>query len=258
MNRAIKRITKDIRDIYKNPLHDNKIYIHYDEENIFKMYCLMIGTEDTPYENGFYFFNFTFSEEYPLKPPKVEYCTLDANRTVRFNPNLYTCGKVCLSILGTWQGEQWSPLNSITTVLLAIQSFVLIKEPLRNEPGFERCRDDRIKKYDEIIYYENYRVAMLEMMKHTPHHFEVFKPIMINYYVENFDEIILKKYDELIDYFKKEYEGENIDKLKLNSVYNLSSKPKFSKLRDELVIMYNELLETQNFQERDNRAAAED
>ena len=108
------------------------------------------------------------------------------------------------------------------------------------------------------LYYENYRVAMLEMMKHTPHHFEVFKPIMINYYVENFDEIILKKYDELIDYFKKEYEGENIDKLKLNSVYNLSSKPKFSKLRDELVIMYNELLETQNFQERDNRAAAED
>ena len=85
MNRAIKRITKDIRDIYKNPLHDNKIYIHYDEENIFKMYCLMIGTEDTPYENGFYFFNFTFSDEYPLKPPKVEYCTLDANRTVRFN-----------------------------------------------------------------------------------------------------------------------------------------------------------------------------
>ena len=30
--------------------------------------------------------------------------------TVRFNPNLYQNGKVCLSLLGTWSGgvdEQW-------------------------------------------------------------------------------------------------------------------------------------------------------
>ena len=72
----------------------------YDDENIFKMYCLIIGTENTPYEDGFYLFDFTFTEEYPLKPPKVKYCTLNGN--IRFNPNLYTCGKVCLSILNTY------------------------------------------------------------------------------------------------------------------------------------------------------------
>lgn len=29
---------------------------------------------------------------------------------MRFNPNLYNCGKVCLSLLGTWSGgenEKW-------------------------------------------------------------------------------------------------------------------------------------------------------
>jgi hypothetical protein len=29
---------------------------------------------------------------------------------LQFNPNLYNCGKVCLSLLGTWaggQGESW-------------------------------------------------------------------------------------------------------------------------------------------------------
>lgn len=34
---------------------------------------------------------------------------------VRFNPNLYNCGKVCLSLLGTWsggQGEGWDALSS--------------------------------------------------------------------------------------------------------------------------------------------------
>jgi hypothetical protein len=35
--------------------------------------------------------------------------------TVRFNPNLYNCGKVCLSLLGTWsgaKGETWDPSAS--------------------------------------------------------------------------------------------------------------------------------------------------
>jgi Ubiquitin-conjugating enzyme len=32
--------------------------------------------------------------------------------SVRFNPNLYNCGKVCLSLLGTWSGPSWSPANS--------------------------------------------------------------------------------------------------------------------------------------------------
>lgn len=36
---------------------------------------------------------------------------------VRFNPNLYNCGKVCLSLLGTWsgaKGETWDPNSSST------------------------------------------------------------------------------------------------------------------------------------------------
>lgn len=36
-------------------------------------------------------------------------------RHLQFNPNLYNCGKVCLSLLGTWsggQGESWDPQAS--------------------------------------------------------------------------------------------------------------------------------------------------
>lgn len=32
--------------------------------------------------------------------------------SVRFNPNLYNCGKVCLSLLGTWSGPSWDPTTS--------------------------------------------------------------------------------------------------------------------------------------------------
>ena len=41
------------------------------------------------------------------------------------DPNLYNCGKVCLSLLGTWEGEGWTPDKStLTQVLVSIQGYV--------------------------------------------------------------------------------------------------------------------------------------
>ena len=76
------------------------------------------------------------------------------NNTVRFNPNLYRNGKVCLSILGyafsssrkpshifqfifrTWSGPSWSPAQCISSLLISIQS-LMSEKPYHNEPGFE-------------------------------------------------------------------------------------------------------------------------
>ena len=61
---------------------------------------------------------------------------------LRLNPNLYACGKVCLSLLGTWQGhscEKWNPAQStMLQVLISIQALVLNEKPYFNEPGYER------------------------------------------------------------------------------------------------------------------------
>lgn len=43
------------------------------------------------------------------------FCHCTGGGSVRFNPNLYKCGKVCLSLLGTWsgaRGESWDPVAS--------------------------------------------------------------------------------------------------------------------------------------------------
>jgi len=53
--------------------------------------------------------------------------TIDGN--VRFNPNLYEEGKVCLSILGTWQGPSWSESLNLSSLLLTIQS-ILTSKPI--------------------------------------------------------------------------------------------------------------------------------
>jgi ubiquitin-conjugating enzyme E2 O len=61
---------------------------------------------------------------------------------LRLNPNLYDCGKVCLSLLGTWPGsscEKWNSAQStMLQVLISIQALVLNEMPYFNEPGCER------------------------------------------------------------------------------------------------------------------------
>jgi ubiquitin-protein ligase len=47
-----------------------------------------------------------FEDSYPNTSPKVNLVTT-GNGKVRFNPNLYACGKVCLSLLGTWRGNYY-------------------------------------------------------------------------------------------------------------------------------------------------------
>jgi len=62
--------------------------------------ALITGPEETPYGFGAFLFDIHLTD-YPRLAPKVKFLTTGGGR-VRFNPNLYNCGKVCLSLLGTW------------------------------------------------------------------------------------------------------------------------------------------------------------
>ena len=68
---------------------------------------------------------------------------LTINNKVRFNPNLYQCGKVCLSILGTWSGPSWKPIMNIRLVLTSIRS-LLGEYPIQNEPGYEMIKPENV------------------------------------------------------------------------------------------------------------------
>jgi baculoviral IAP repeat-containing protein 6 len=57
-----------------------------------------------------------FPNEYPTSPPSINLETT-GNHTVRFNPNLYNDGKVCLSILNTWHGRPEEKWNTTSTFL---------------------------------------------------------------------------------------------------------------------------------------------
>ena len=95
--------------------YGSSIFVRASENELDKLRVLIIGPEDTPYANGCFVFDLSLGNDYPNAPPKVQFLTTSsfmspantlANKNIRFNPNLYECGKVCLSLLGTWSGPR--------------------------------------------------------------------------------------------------------------------------------------------------------
>jgi ubiquitin-protein ligase len=190
-SRSIKRIMIDCKEMYNEPL--DGIYYNHDETNAYKGYALIIGPEGTPYEFGYYMFEFMFPENYPFSPPTLKFITYDG--FTRFNPNLYINGRVCLSILNTWSGEKWSSCQSIRSILLTLRTLILNDTPLLNEPETTKEHKD-YDNYNTLLEYKNVEISIIKYLEKTnlPYEFHCFYPVM----VENY----LKHYQYFIDKFK--------------------------------------------------------
>lgn len=64
-------------------------------EDLSKVFALVSGPAETPYEGGFFIFLLAFPDDYPLSPPRVKILNTGGG-TVRLGPNLYANGKVAL------------------------------------------------------------------------------------------------------------------------------------------------------------------
>lgn len=192
---TITRLLRDVKQIIKNPLTENGIYYIHDDTDMLKGYALIVGPSETPYFGGNYFFEFEYPRDYPHSPPKVKYWT--NGQKIRFNPNLYTCGKVCVSLLNTWRGDQWTSCQTISTVLLTLCT-LLCKNPLLNEPGVGKTHPD-MEFYDEIVEYANIDIAICDIIEKKE---GVYMPFFDNFYPfvkENF----IKNYDKLVEFAEK-------------------------------------------------------
>jgi ubiquitin-protein ligase len=226
MLRATKRIILDYKELINDPVEN--IYYHHDENNIYKGYALIIGPNDTPYENGYYLFEFTFPENYPFSPPKVKFHTYDGQ--TRFNPNLYINGYVCLSILNTWEGEKWSACQSIKSILNTLM-ITLNETPLLNEPGITTHHKD-FNNYNQIIEYKNLEIGILKYLEKSnlPYNFHVFYPCIVDNYMKNYENIILKcsnneknngaYYINIYNNMSANVDYTNLNK-KFNNIYNI-------------------------------------
>ncbi|KAI6224535.1 UBC core domain-containing protein [Aphelenchoides fujianensis] len=192
--KRIRRLAQEIVTLSTSlPLSlSSSVFLRTADERLDVMKVLITGPADTPYSGGCFEFDVSFPENYPLTPMNMNLqvsaqplplitplrsLQTTGNRTVRFNPNLYEEGKVCLSVLNTWSDrpeERWNAeTSSFLQVLVSIQSLILVNEPYFNEPGFERSRgtpagDQSSRDYTANIRHQCIRWAMLEMLRKPP------------------------------------------------------------------------------------------
>lgn len=173
-----KNWAKRIQDEWKILGNDlpNAIFIRAYESRMDLMRAVIVGAQGTPYHDGLFFFDILFPSDYPSVPPHVHY----HSGGLRINPNLYDNGKVCLSLLNTWNGsgnEKWIPNGStLLQVLVSIQALILNEKPYFNEPGFASSAGTAAGEQNSQSYSENAFIMSLKTMVYTirkpPRHFE--------------------------------------------------------------------------------------
>lgn len=171
-----KVVGKEVRTLLKGLPQDGSIVIRGYEDRADLCRAVVFGPPGTPYAGVPFFFDIFLPSDYPKSPPKMLYWA-GASRD-RLNPNLYENGKVCLSLLGTWNGPGWDPKSSsILQLLLSVQALVLVEEPYFNEPGFEKLKGTAEGTRASKLYSENACVLSMQsfvsLWSHTPEGFKV-------------------------------------------------------------------------------------
>lgn len=151
----LTRLQKEYRALSSSLPESIVVRAYEDRSDLLR--SLIIGPENTPYEDAPFVIDWMLDSDFPQSPPIAHFLSW-TNGNGRVNPNLYEEGKVCLSILGTWAGdrnESWSPSrSSLLQALVSIQGLVLVKEPWFCEPAYDKLRGTEEGIINSRLYNE--------------------------------------------------------------------------------------------------------
>ncbi|ESZ92313.1 ubiquitin conjugating enzyme [Sclerotinia borealis F-4128] len=117
----VRRIAKELNDISNDA--DSQIFCQSRDGNdsdLTNLRASFSGPPDTPYEGGTYIVDIKIPNEYPFRPPQMNFTTK------LWHPNVSSqTGAICLDTLGS----AWSPVLTIRSALLSLQSLLSTPEP---------------------------------------------------------------------------------------------------------------------------------
>lgn len=196
---AISHLSMEYADLGSN-LQNSGIRIVVDVEHMTLFKAIIEGPEGTPFEMGLFEFSGFIPPDYPNSPPRLHLETTGAGKA-RFSPNLYNNGKVCLSLLGTWEGpaeSKWQPgTSTLWQVLISIRALIFTERQVDNEPGFTDMagfKSEMVERgYSMCVRVLTLKYAILQQ-------FEAATPCFAAAVAEH----VAGKRDEIIAMIKKE------------------------------------------------------
>lgn len=117
---AQRRVERELKDLQKDP--PGNCSAGPVDGNLFDWEGVIFGPSDSPYAGGVFKLHIQFPADYPFKAPSVKF------KTKIYHPNINPQGLICLDILK----DQWSPVLTISKVLLSICS--LLTDPNPKDP----------------------------------------------------------------------------------------------------------------------------
>lgn len=131
-----RRIAKEIQDIH-NDVHSKITVVGVHGDDLRQLRGTFLGPPDTPYEGGTFNVSIRIPDDYPFKAPVMKFetrlwhpnvssqtvCIVDSPLMVHIAKN--SQGAICLDTLGT----AWSPVLTIKSALISLQSLLSSPEP---------------------------------------------------------------------------------------------------------------------------------
>ncbi|TDZ12915.1 Ubiquitin-conjugating enzyme E2-34 kDa [Colletotrichum spinosum] len=148
---AQKRLMIELQALQK----EKWVHIDVDERNVLMWRIgLMVVNPDSVFHGAYLKAEMTFRADYPIQPPTFRFI----NRNL-YHPNIYSDGKLCISILhnpgedeqsGEQASERWSPLQGVESVLRSV--LLLLDNP---EIGSPANVDAGVLYRDKRVDYDN-------------------------------------------------------------------------------------------------------
>ncbi|KAK9462142.1 ubiquitin-conjugating enzyme [Lipomyces oligophaga] len=141
---ARRRLMRDFKRMQQDP--PAGVSASPVSDNVMTWNAVIIGPNDTPFEDGTFRLVLQFDEQYPNKAPNVRFISQ------MFHPNVYASGELCLDILQ----NRWSPTYDVAAILTSIQS--LLNDPNTASPAnveasnlYKDHRKLYVRKVREIV-----------------------------------------------------------------------------------------------------------
>eukprot|EP01138_Halocafeteria_seosinensis_P006798 gb/GECG01006951.1/.p1 GENE.gb/GECG01006951.1/~~gb/GECG01006951.1/.p1 ORF type:complete len:335 (+),score=38.86 gb/GECG01006951.1/:1-1005(+) len=146
---ADKLALRNVERSMKQCNESDTLYMYYNDDRT--GYLMILSSPDSCYGVMPFFVHFKLGEgqqAYPFFPPVAKYISVDS---ARVHPNLYADGKICLSILGTWQGPGWTAAFTLHTLAQNIEMIINEDYPLQCEPSFEDMKSEPVLNYNAFL-----------------------------------------------------------------------------------------------------------
>ncbi|KAK3721890.1 hypothetical protein LTR37_002706 [Vermiconidia calcicola] len=158
----MKRTQKEHKILRSGNSLPQGVYVRTWESRLDLLRVLFIGPAETPYAGAPFVIDFYLPSTFPTEPPQAFFHSWTSESGLggvgRVNPNLYEDGKICLSLLGTWEGskgEGWNASRStLLQVIVSLLGLVLVREPYFNEAGYEPLAGLESSKRPSALYNE--------------------------------------------------------------------------------------------------------